>query len=137
MLQKSEDSSSIGIGILMPVLSHRWRGYFETTDYNYDTIKRQTTKCNVDFINKQVHLEIEQDVRGLVYVELQAIIKDSSSSFYIEALSGNGSPYHTLHFHCIKFIKHDVEFNYAKSEAVHHEITLSFQSVDVIGPVLK
>lgn len=120
--------SSVGAGILMPNIAHRFMLGFqfniskETSDY----LSRQTINCKMDYLNKTVTVDIEQpasipDFHDILF----DIINDSSTGRLVVQ-----TEHYNLSLINCRCINHQLDFDYAESAAVTHKLKFAFSGVN-------
>lgn len=137
------------IGILQPILQNRWRILFNNNrkvkvpqEGKSNILAMQATKCKINYLKKEVNVEIEQSTIGDEHTVIYDFCKDSISPFTlgnvrIDVLDGADGLYHAIEFlHC-QIIDHDLTFDYASGDVSKHLITFSFKDLEILIPEIR
>jgi len=144
---EEKSAESIGTGILMPILQHRWRLSFGSRkiDTPIWPLAKAVVRCKVCYTKKELYVEFEENIKGEVWEGLSQIVKpwvvnhgsDRTGTpiiVRIDALSGNDEIYHAVEFVNASVEDHEVEFDYAKDGVVIHKVTVKFDDVQLLFP---
>ena len=117
--------------ILQPLLGYRFRilfGYEKMTDI-FSALTEQVICCNVDLLNNKLTIQLRQPAEEGFFRMVNGLIQKPYSIF-IEPLSGGNESISTIEFHRCECTKASVEFDYAKSAVLTHDLEFKFSHME-------
>jgi len=87
-----------------------------------------------DMKNKKIDIGIIHGISGDQADELNNLVSKYNFITRIDALAGNDGIFHSIEFLQCHVTDHKVEFDYAKSESIQHNVTIEYKSFQILTP---
>lgn len=141
---KETDTSGceLGTGVLVPMLSHRWRIEFNGCSRDYaNVLSSQTTKAKINLVKRELYIEIEQTSHPACSKTLMNAVKwltqRSPIRFLdIQSLDGCDNCLFVLRMsvvatdHNLSFDYSDLSFDYSNSGVIVHKMSFEISEIE-------
>lgn len=118
------------LGILMPMMQHRWMIEFGNTNLTLEAkhaMSMQTINVKMDYIKKTISFDIQQPA---VLTELACVIADfvvsGFSTIKVNAMDGADNVLGYWIFDSLKAISHHFDLDYAQPGVATHKIEMKY-----------
>ena len=127
-----ESKATIGMGILAPQLSYRWRLRFPgntLTTEEHNRVACQALSVNIDYAKRELTIELQQDaITTLLHEAIIKMFDKNTVVLHVDGLDGtSGEPLYILEYTC-KAKEHNFKFDYASNKVACHHIVLDIVS---------
>ena len=122
------DYPSIGTGILQPNLKHKFTASFRfpaVSEHAMQYIKRETVCCKIDYLKKEVYVEVEQpaSVSEIHDVLFDSVVNSSGGTIRVN------TPDYVLDLLNCKCIEHNYDLDYRESAVATHMMRFEFSGI--------
>ncbi len=127
-----ESKATIGMGILAPQLSYRWRLRFPgntLTTEEHNRVACQALSVNVDYAKRELTIVLQQDaITTLLHEAIIKMFDKNTVVLHVDGIhAATEEPEYILEYTC-KAKEHSFKLDYASNKIANHHIVLDIVS---------